>query len=80
MNANKLAGEIRADCAYTVREFCQRTGLGHEHVHKTLKARWMNRKRFILGQDFIDALRSEAALENPFRSVPITQREPQEAA
>lgn len=60
---DKLAGEIRADCAYTVREFCRRTGLGHQHVHRTLKARWMARRRFILGRDFIDALMASV---NPY--------------
>ncbi len=30
----KLSGEIRADCAYTIREFCARTGMGYQRVHK----------------------------------------------
>lgn len=56
MNREKLCGEIRADCAYTVREFCQRTGMGHRRVHEYFKARRMAGRRFILGRDFIDAL------------------------
>jgi hypothetical protein len=58
MNA-KLIGEIRADCVYTVREFCKRTGIGSRHVHEHFVARRMAGRRYILGQDFIDALKDE---------------------
>lgn len=58
MNA-KLSGEIRADCAYTIREFCARTGMGYQRVHKYFKARRLAGRRFILGRDFINALSSE---------------------
>lgn len=52
----KLVGEIRSDCAYTVREFCQRTGLGFQKVHEKFTVRRMAGRRFVLGRDFIEAL------------------------
>jgi len=67
----KLNGEIRSDCAYTVREFCKRTGIGGRHVHEHFTARRMAGKRFILGRDFIAALMDDdrplpfASPENP---------------
>lgn len=59
MNPNKLAGEIRADAAYTIREFCARTGIGHERVKERFVVRRMANKRFVLGRDFIEALAVE---------------------
>jgi hypothetical protein len=61
----KLSGEIRADCAYTVREFCQRTGLGFQRVHEKFTVRRMAGRRFVLGRDFLDALSSENPPEEP---------------
>lgn len=52
----QLAGEIRADAAYTVKEFCARTGIGQERVKERFKVRRMANKRFVLGRDFIEAL------------------------
>jgi len=53
------AGEIRGDAAYTVREFCRRTGMGYQRVHKHFTSRRLGGRRFILGRDFIEALSRE---------------------
>jgi hypothetical protein len=60
----KLAGEIRADCAYTIREFCRRTGIGRERVTERFTVRRMANKRFVLGRDFIEALAAESSPPN----------------
>jgi hypothetical protein len=61
----KLAGEIRADCAYTIREFCRRTGIGRERVTERFTVRRMANKRFVLGRDFIEALFADEPTKTP---------------
>jgi hypothetical protein len=53
---DRLAGEIRGDCAYTIEEFGRRTGIPFERIRKRFKIRRLAGSEFIVGRDVIDAL------------------------
>jgi hypothetical protein len=59
----RAPGVIDASAAYTTAEFCRRCGLGNyawRQLRRQLPVRPVGKKKFILGEDWLNFLRQQA--------------------
>jgi hypothetical protein len=60
---NAGTGEIHPQGAYTMREFCRRTGISYQKARNYIPARKLANRSFVLGEDFVEYLREQPILK-----------------
>lgn len=55
-------GEIHREGAYTIREFCRRTGLSTDRIRHYVPVRRLANRSFVLGADFVEYLQQQPKL------------------
>ena len=62
MSQQNGIGEIHPQAAYTMREFCRRTGISYQKARNYIPCRKMAARSFVLGEDFVEYLRQQPKL------------------